>query len=353
MATIRVFTAFNMLQAQEWDWEVTQNTATSLVIQDIAAGRKQTFTGTFAYDLAGNVSGTATDTAFYENGSLVYRVTGMNHDAGALQVFAETSGDTQETYAFVLSGNDVVTGSGAADTLAGYGGNDKINGGAGGDGMLGGAGNDSYVVDDVLDRVYETTTRSSGIDAGGTDVVRADVTFKLSDFVEKLTLTGTAAINGTGNGGDNTIIGNGAANRLMGGGGSDLLSGGGGDDVIGGGAGRDTLTGGTGADIFDFNAATDSGATRTTWDIVKDLVNGVDKIDLSTIDASSLEDGNQSFMFAGSGSWGVGDAGDGVLRFEVLAAGIVLYGNTDGDFDPEFAIYLSGVAALEAGDLIL
>ncbi|MCE3272364.1 MAG: hypothetical protein K0S57_2761 [Ramlibacter sp.] len=352
MATIRVFTAFNMLQAQDWDWEVTEATATSLVIQDVGAGKKQTFTGEFTY-VGPDVNGTATATAFYENGELVYRVTGMNHDAAALQTFAETSGDTQETYAFVLSGNDVVTGSGGADILAGYGGNDKINGGAGGDGMLGGAGNDSYVVDDVLDRVYETTTRNSGVDAGGIDVVRADVTFKIGDFIEKLTLTGTAAINGTGNGGDNTLVGNSAANVLSGGAGADLVLGGGGNDELRGGAGRDTLTGGAGADSFDYNAVTDSGATRTTWDIVKDFVSGVDKIDLSTMDASSLEDGNQSFMFAGSGSWGVGAAGDGVLRFEVLAAGIVLYGNTDDDFDPEFAIYLAGVDALEAGDLIL
>ena len=44
---------------------------------------------------------------------------------------------------------------------------------------------------------------------------------------------------------------------------------------------------------------------------------------------------------------------DRLHRFEVLAAGIVLYGNTDDDFDPEFAIYLAGVDTLENSDLIL
>ncbi|MEJ5992284.1 M10 family metallopeptidase C-terminal domain-containing protein [Ramlibacter sp. PS3R-8] len=352
MASIRFFSAFNMVAAQDWDWSVTEHTAASLVIQDIGAGKKQTFAGTFSYDSLGNVSGNVTGTAFYENGDIVYRVTGLNHDAGTMQAFAETSGDTQETYAFVLSGNDVVTGSDAADTLAGYGGNDKINGGAGRDGMLGGAGNDSYVVDNALDKVYETTTRSSGVDAGGMDVVKAYVSFTLSQFVEKLILTGTAAINGTGNAGDNAIIGNGAANTLAGGGGADLLISGDGDDVLRGGSGRDT-TGGEGEDTFDFNLDTDSGATRTTWDTVKDFANGLDKIDLSTIDANALEDGNQAFMYAGSGSWGAGAAGAGVLRCVVMAAGVVLYGNTDADIDPEFAIFLTGANFVEAADLVL
>lgn len=63
--------------------------------------------------------------------------------------------------------------------------------------------------------------------------------------VEKLTLTGTAAINGTGNGGGNSLVGNSAANILSGGAGADLVLGGGGNDELRGGAGRDTLTGGT------------------------------------------------------------------------------------------------------------
>ena len=177
--------------------------------------------------------------------------------------------------------------------------------------------------------------------------------FKIGDFIERLTLTGDAAANGTGNGMDNVIIGNVAANTLMGAGGADALNGGGGNDRLGGGAGRDTLTGGAGADTFDFNAVTDSGATRVTWDVIKDFVNGQDKIDVSAIDANSLVAGNQSFMYAGSGEWGVGEAGAGVLRFEVLAGGLVLYGNTDADGAAEFSIFLAGVDFLEGADLVL
>jgi Ca2+-binding RTX toxin-like protein len=354
MATIRVLSTFNMLRAQDWDWAVTANTAASLVIEDVAASRKQTFTGTFAYDAFGSVSGNTTATSFFENGALVYRVTGMNHDAGALQAFAEASGDTQETYAFVLSGNDNVIGSDGADTLCAYGGNDKIDGGLGGDDMLGGAGNDIYIVDNALDRVFETTTRAYGsIDAGGRDVVKASVSFKIGSFVERLTLTGDGAIDGTGNSLDNIIIGNGAANTLVGAAGLDALVGGVGDDTLAGGAGRDTLTGGDGADTFDFNAVTDSGATRLTWDVIKDFVSGEDTVDVSSIDANSLVAGNQSFMYAGSGQWGVGEAGAGVLRFEVLAGGVVLYGNTDADDAAEFSIFLAGVTAIETLDVLL
>jgi Ca2+-binding RTX toxin-like protein len=350
MAAIRFSSAFNMLQAQEWDWEVTQTTATTVAFEDAAAGKRQTFTGSFVYG-PGGVSGTATATAFFQDGAVVYRVTGMDHDAGALQDFVEASGDTQETYAFVLSGNDAVVGSSGADTLAAYAGNDKINGGAGADGMLGGAGNDIYVVDDVQDRVFETTTRTSGVDAGGVDLVQAGASFKLGAFVEKLTLTGAASINGTGNAMDNVLKGNAGANKLSGAAGADTVMGGGGDDVLAGGAGRDTLTGGIGADTFAYNAVADSGSSNLTWDVIKDFDNADDTIDLSAIDANPLLAGNQAFMFADSGTWG--SDGTGKLRFEVVKAGVILYGSTDEDLDPEFAIFLAGVASLEAGDLIL
>jgi Ca2+-binding RTX toxin-like protein len=51
--------------------------------------------------------------------------------------------------------------------------------------------------------------------------------------VENLTLTGTAAINGTGNELNNAIIGNGGANSLSGGDGNDSLAGGAGNDSAG------------------------------------------------------------------------------------------------------------------------
>ena len=99
--------------------------------------------------------------------------------------------------------------------LRGLGGNDTLNGGSGADTMIGGTGDDTYVVDNGGDIVDETG-------GDGTDTVQSSVSFNLSDAVhakgeiEKLTLTGSSAINGTGNALANVITGNSGKNILAG-----------------------------------------------------------------------------------------------------------------------------------------
>ena len=148
------------------------------------------------------------------------------------------------------------------------------------------------------------------------------------------------AIGGSGN---DTIIGNTVANRLTGGAGSDRLSGGNGNDKLAGGIGLDRMDGGTGRDLFDFNRASDSKLARA--DVITGFVSGTDKIDLSTVDANTMAPDNQAFSFIDAREFNAA----GQLRFE---AG-VLYGSTDGDTNAEFAIKLSGVTTLEAGDFVL
>lgn len=88
------------------------------------------------------------------------------------------------------------------------------------------------------------------------DTFRSAASVKaLAATTTNLVLTGSAAINGTGNALANTITGNSAANLLNGVAGADQLI---------GGAGNDTLTGGLGADIFRFNAALSSTTNRDT-----------------------------------------------------------------------------------------
>lgn len=136
-----------------------------------------------------------------------------------------------------LTGIENLKGSSFNDRLTGSAAANKLDGWLGADAMLGLAGNDTYVVDNTGDRVYETTTTTSGLDAGGSDTVQSSISLNLGAyagirFVEKLTLTGTANINGIGNALANTITGNSGANLLNGGAGNDTLNGGGGRDKI-------------------------------------------------------------------------------------------------------------------------
>ena len=143
-------------------------------------------------------------------------------------------------------GNDTLLGGAGNDTLFGGTGNDYLDGGTGTDNLVGGTGNDTYVVDSTGDVVTETSTVTTEI-----DTVKSSVSWTLGSNLENLTLIGSAAINGTGNSLNNTIIGNAAANVLSGGTGNDTLYGGSGNDLLYGGIGNDFLSGGDGNDLLD------------------------------------------------------------------------------------------------------
>jgi Ca2+-binding RTX toxin-like protein len=106
------------------------------------------------------------------------------------------------------------------------------------------------------DNVYVATSSSQvfpEVASGGYDTVQASVSYRLGDHIEKLVLTGTAAINGTGNTDANLIVGNDANNKLLGLSGADTLMGGGGADTLDGGADKNLLMGGTGDDVYIYN----------------------------------------------------------------------------------------------------
>ncbi|MGH8852703.1 MAG: DUF4214 domain-containing protein [Telluria sp.] len=159
MATAQLFKTFDFSSNQDWDWEVTAATATGITISN--GIYKQTFTGSFTYSASGVPSGIVTASAFFINNEEVYRISDMAHDATRVAQFVETEGDTQQTYAFVFSGNDSFIGSGFNDGLVGYAGNDSFNAGAGNDRIHGGAGNDSILGQDGIDTAVYSGSRAN------------------------------------------------------------------------------------------------------------------------------------------------------------------------------------------------
>lgn len=130
--------------------------------------------------------------------------------------------------------DNVLIGNSSPNILNGFSGNDVLDGGAGDDSLYGGQGDDTYVVDSAGDLVVENANINEGI-----DLIQSAISMTLGNFFENLTLTGTAAITGTGNTLDNVLIGNGANNTLTGNAGHDTLDGQGGADKMNGGDGDD------------------------------------------------------------------------------------------------------------------
>ena len=185
--------------------------------------------------------------------------------------------------------NRIYAGDGA-DTVTGGDGNDILDGGLGADTLIGGTGNDTYIVDNVGDVVTETSALATEIDS-----VQSSISYVLGANLEKLTLTGTAALNGSGNELNNTLIGNGGNNVLDGGFGNDLLQGMAGNDTLAdasgnnlldGGAGADTLTGNTGNELFAGGTGNDTLTLGTGKDII--LFNRGDGLDI--VKASTGQD---------------------------------------------------------------
>lgn len=185
----------------------------------------------------------------------------------------------------VLKGSSFTgTGNSGANAITGHSGNNTLNGAGGTDAMAGGGGNDLYITDGG-----DTLTEGSG---AGTDTVQSSVSHTLLTNFENLVLTGSAAINGTGNSANNAITGNGAANSLNG-----LL-------------GNDTMAGGAGNDAFIFNTTLGS----TNVDRITDFNAPNDTILLENAVFTALTTGTlKSGAFARNTTGNAGDASDRII----------------------------------------
>ena len=234
-------------------------------------------------------------------------------------------------------------GNNLANTLIGGRANNMLDGGFGADRLIGGAGNDTYVVDNVGDSVIEETN-------GGVDSVQSTVSYGLSANVENLTLSGTASINGIGNGLNNDVRGNDASNVLDGGSGNDALLGLGGSDtyLFGRGSGRDTVFDSEALDEIDtiqFDpavAAEDVEVYRNGFNLELAISGTTDELTLLSF-FDSPEYGRKQARFSDGTVWSgtelsaralIGNTITGSSESEVLSGGVghdLLIGSAGND----------------------
>ena len=230
-----------------------------------------------AYDASGAVIAGATFTTTLNRTDLILSTDGTltsnSFNNGTSTDFTVTSGGVTESVHFVIGNNggqDNIAGTdNAIDILLGINGSDTLSG-AGNDDALFGGGNDDTLL------------------SGGNG----------NDFI-----TG-----GTGN---------------------DTLNGGAGRDILRGGVGGDSMSGGTEADTFVWLAAADSQTQngQTVYDNIIDFVSGMDKLDLSAIDANTATPGtNDAFLIRTDGT-----AGANSLWYTTTGTTTTVFGDTDGN----------------------
>jgi len=116
-----------------------------------------------------------------------------------------------------------------------------------------------------------------------------------------------------------------------------------------GGGGADTLYGGADADKFVYTATSDS--TSAARDVIMDFVHGIDRIDLSLIDANTSSNGNQAFAFVAGQTSNV--VANSVTWFESNGNTIV-QADVNGNTTADLAIVLTGINLhLAASDFVL
>ncbi len=232
-------------------------------------------------------------------------------DGQLLAMFVDTpftEGDSEDNFLFGSAADETLNGRGGNDDMKAGSGTDILNGGSGDDTMDGGRGNDTLIGGSGRDTMF-------------------------------------------GGDGDDTMRGGSEADTMDGGAGNDDLNGGSENDVLKGGLGADILFGGSGADRFVYTSA-DESTNRfeiDNRDLIKDFKRGIDKIDLSLIDANTGVGEDQAFSLVGAFTGAAG-------QLVVTKAGFNKFsvsGDIDGNGSADFEIFVVSKTALAGDDFIL
>lgn len=150
----------------------------------------------------------------------------------------------------------------------------------------------------------------------------------------------------------NILYGSNGWDRLYGRKGDDTIIGGNGGDVLYGNAGADTMTGGATnqRDRFVYFTAADTGAGLGNRDVITDFQPGVDRIEISRVDAVIGQDFTQDFRFISKDAFS-GLAGE--LRCSWDGSATVIQADRDGDGSSDWEIELWGQLELTEADFIL
>lgn len=274
-------------------------------------------------------------------------------------------------------GGDVLSGSGGDDIIYGAGGRDVFDGGAGSDTFLylsadesrPGGGRDLIRGWDSSDRIdvsaIDAATQTAGhqgftylgegstsrsVDAGGLKFYHVNGnTYIVGDVNGDGKADIQIEIAGTHDLTADNFIGLASAD-IVGTSGSETLNGTSGDDRLIGGGARDVLFGGGGDDVFVYTELNDSRPAGGR-DFIADWDAG-DKIDLSALDADTLQSGRQMLDFVGEGSVSRSVA-SGDLKYYHVNGNTYLVASVDGDTDADFQIEIAGVHVLTADDFLL
>ncbi|MEW2911201.1 M10 family metallopeptidase [Leisingera sp. JC11] len=212
------------------------------------------------------------------------------------------------------SGNDVITGNAADNTLRGEGGDDTITGGTGNDLIYGNTENDHLSGQDGNDTLWGGYGDDTVFGGGGSDELRGNAgndTMKGGTGDDILHgSSGNDHLSGNdqddslfGGSGDDTLFGGTGNDELTGGDDNDMLTGGSGADTLYGASGRDTLIGSSGNDVLDGGADDD----RLEGGAGDDTLSG--------------GDGNDWFEDQDGGDTYIGGAGADTVSFFDNAAG--------------------------------